>query len=189
MPRFSEEHIKNLGKGNGGKTCRLLSERDEENVINLSFLIVWCFLSLSLHQLWRGGKLFLSINHFNREQNKFRQKFKFFTNVLRSLCDAGSRAFPQTNKKKCYSIIWVSFLYLFSLPNSHRVTVTKMNVIKCDFHQREIWYVYRFNDSSKANAKTFLSRNIEIFQSLKFLFWSNWDSCRGVSSMKNMLNI
>lgn len=62
-----------------------------------------------------------------------------------------------------------SFTFLASFPqHSESCYWRMMNIIKCDFHQREIWYVYRFNGLSEARKTE--ETQLDTFSSNKLKF-------------------
>lgn len=115
------------------------------NVINLSFLIVWCFfrspfsLSLSLAQPWNFSHQ-LIISTVNK------------TNCDKSLNSSNRRGFGIVERKHEISFDYVS-LNAFRCPREGSfsgdvASWRRWDVIKGDLHQSGIWYVCRFNDLS-----------------------------------------
>lgn len=125
-----------------GKTCRL--KRDEENVINLSFLIVWCFLSLSHlgEENFSYQLIILIVNKTNfikslNSSNASLSCFKFVS-LLRGFSSQNTGI--SIIRLQLFSHRYPLLCYLFRL-QSGIIFLKEMNVIKGDFHQSEIWYV------------------------------------------------
>jgi hypothetical protein len=172
----------------------------------LSFLIVWCFLSFSLthsHPL---------VTQWKDEENFSYQLIILIVNKTNSDKSLNSpNASLSCYKFVCCVFRWASFasirtsVSITRLCESHFCTfpvrivlLKKMNVIKCDFHQREIWYVYRLNGLSNkrrewnrrdSKAEGFQSsRNIEISFILEIPFAESSQKRlqRSISKAKNM---